>query len=131
MGEIAGKVTREYNVSMDIHGLSAHPMGEMAEKVTREYNVSMDIHGLSADPMGGDGWKSYSSWGVEIAEKVTREYSVSPPWGEMAGKIAREYNAGVHGYQWTVRAPHGGGGGGGMAARESMDYQEGMHTYVP
>ena len=57
MGEMAGKVTQEYNVSMDSHGPSAHPMGEMAGKVTREYNVSMDIHGLSAHPMREDGWK--------------------------------------------------------------------------
>ena len=128
-GEMAGKVTLEYNVSMDMHGLSAHPMGgdgwksysgiqciheyprtvraphggrwlekllwntmypwistdcprtpwgEMAGKVTREYNVSMDMHGLSAHPMGGDGWKSYS--GIQC----------------------------IHGYAWTVCAPHGG-----------------------
>ena len=105
MGEIAGKVTREYNVSMDIHGLSAHPMGEMAEKVTREYNVSMDMYGLSVHPMGGDGLLGNTMY-LWISMDCPRT-----PWGEMAGKVAQEYNAGVHGYQWTVRAPHGGGGG--------------------
>ena len=49
--------------------------------LTREYNVSMDMLGLSAHPMGGDGWKSYS--GIQHC---------------------------IHGYPWTVRAPHGGDG---------------------
>ena len=107
MGEMAGKVTREYNVPMDIHGLSAHPMGEMAGKVTQEYNVSMDIHGLSAHPMGemaysgiqcihGYAWTVRAPHG-EMAGKVTREYNVSMdihglsahPMGEMAGKVTR------------------------------------------
>ena len=102
---MAGKVTREYNVSIDIHGLSAHPMGEMAGKVTREYNVSMYIHGLSVHPMG------------EMAGKVTWDYNVSismdcpcTPWGTRDGWKSYSGIQCIHGYPWTIRAPHGGDG---------------------
>ena len=107
-GEMAGKVPREYNVSMDIHGLSAHLMGGDGWKVTREYNVSMDMHGLSAHPMGGDGCKSYS--GNTMYPWISMDCPRTP-WGEMAGKVTREYivsmDPSFHGLSWGNYSFHG------------------------
>ena len=103
-GEMAGKVTREYNVSMDTcMDCPCTPWGEMAGKVTREYNVSMDMHGLSVHPMGGDGWKSYS--GIQCIHGYA--WTVRAPHGGDGWKSYSGIQC-IHGYAWTVRAPHGG-----------------------
>ena len=139
MVEMAGKVTREYNVPMDIHGLSAHPMGEMAGKVTQEYNVSMDIHGLSAHPMGemaysgiqcihGYAWTVRAPHGGRWLEKLLGNTTLYPwismdcprtPWGRWLEKLL-----GIHGYPWTVRAPHG-----EMAGKVTREYNVSMDIH--
>ena len=83
----AGKVTREYIVSMDIHGLSTYPGG-----------------GGGGGGGGGDGWKLLGNPWISMD-------CLRTPCGEMAGKFTQEYIVSmVHGsiIPWTVHAPHGG-----------------------
>ena len=112
MGEMAGKVTREYNVSMDIHGLSAHPMGEMAGKVTREYNVSMDIHGypwIVRAPHGGR-WLLGNTLYLWIHHSMDCPRT---PWG----------NYSFHGYQYCQIS--------GAKIRIAMNWPKHKYIFFP
>ena len=106
------KLLGNTNVSMDIHGLSAHPMGRWLEKLlgnTMYPWISMDCPRtpwgrwlekllgntmypwISMDcraPHGGDGWKSYSGIQCVHGYPWISMYCPRTPWGEMA---AREY----------------------------------------